>query len=440
MRMYDLIQKKKKGDALSKEEISFMITEYVKGEIPDYQMSAMLMAICLNGMNSNEIGDLTYSMAHSGDLVDLSMISGIKVDKHSTGGVGDKTTLIVGPIVAALGVKVAKMSGRGLGHTGGTIDKLESIPGMKLDLNQKEFLNIVKTTGISVVSQSGNLAPADKKLYALRDVTATVDSIPLIASSIMSKKLAAGCDAILLDVKCGSGAFMKTKEEAIILGETMVSIGEYNGRKTKALITEMDIPLGNCIGNSLEVLEAIEVLKGKGPKDLLEVCVELSAHMLHLGNKGKVEQCREMARKAIDDGSALKCFEDMIKMQGGNSSFIWKEGVLAKGKYEKKVVAKTSGYIQSMDTTKMGIACCALGAGRLKKEDSIDYGAGIYLSKKVYDYVEKGQEIAIMYSSKEEFFKNAEDLIQEAYVIGPEKVEEKPLILGIVGGENEGTL
>ncbi|MBQ6834590.1 MAG: thymidine phosphorylase, partial [Lachnospiraceae bacterium] len=330
MRMYDLIMKKRNGEALTKQEIDYMITEYVAGEIPDYQMSAFLMAVYFNGMTEEETVTMTQAVAHSGDMVDLSAIEGIKVDKHSTGGVGDKTTLIITPMVAACGVKVAKMSGRGLGHTGGTVDKLESIPGFQTAIDQERFFEIVNETGLSVIGQSGNMTPADKKLYALRDVTATVDSIPLIAVSIMSKKLAAGSDAILLDVKTGSGAFMKTVDDSIALAREMVSIGENAGRKTAALITDMDIPLGNNIGNSLEVIEAVETLQGNGPEDLTEVCLQLAGNMLYLAGKGTIEECIAMAKKTIEDGSALERLVAMVEAQGGDSSVI-----LDTGKFEK---------------------------------------------------------------------------------------------------------
>ncbi len=322
MRMYDLIMKKRNGGVLTDAEIEFMIDGYVKGDVPDYQMSAMLMAIWFKGMNAHETTELTKVMAKSGDMIDLSAIQGKKVDKHSTGGVGDKTTLIAAPIVAACGGKVAKMSGRGLGHTGGTVDKLEAIPGYRTALDRREFFDIVNKHGVSVIGQSGNLAPADKKLYALRDVTATVDSIPLIASSIMSKKLAAGSDCILLDVKTGSGAFMKTLDDSIKLAQTMVSIGEGAGRRTVALITDMDTPLGHAIGNSLEVTESMDVLKGHGPKDLTEVSLQLAENMLYLVGKGTIEECRAMAEKSIADGSSFECFASMVEAQGGDSSVL----------------------------------------------------------------------------------------------------------------------
>ena len=326
MRMYDLIEKKKHGEELTKEEIMAMIKGYVDGSVPDYQMSSMLMAIYFQGMTEEETANLTIAMAHSGDMVDLSGIEGIKVDKHSTGGVGDKTTLVIAPIVAACGGKIAKMSGRGLGHTGGTIDKMEAIPGMRTALTEEEFFSTVNKVGLSVVGQSGNLAPADKKLYALRDVTATVDSIPLISSSIMSKKLASGSDRILLDVKTGSGAFMRTLDDSIELAKRMVAIGEHAGRRTMAVITDMDIPLGNGIGNSIEVKEAIETLKGNGPKDFSEVCLILASNMLYLSGKGELDKCKDMVEEAVKNGSALSKLAAMVEAQGGDSSVIYEIG------------------------------------------------------------------------------------------------------------------
>ena len=322
MRMYDIIAKKRDGGELTEEEIKFFIRGYVAGEIPDYQASALLMAIYFKGMTAKETAQLTMSMANSGETVDLSSIDGIKVDKHSTGGVGDKTTLIVAPIVASLGVRVAKMSGRGLGHTGGTIDKLESIPGMQTSIDREEFFSIVRKVGVSVIGQSGNLVPADKKLYALRDVTATIDSIPLIASSIMSKKIAAGSDCILLDVKTGSGAFMKTFDDSIRLAEAMVSIGEHVGRRTVALITDMDRPLGDAIGNSLEVCEACETLKGRGPNDLATVCTELAANMLYLAGKGTVGECRKAAADQMKNGAGFAKLKEMVAAQGGDTAVL----------------------------------------------------------------------------------------------------------------------
>ncbi len=396
MRMYDLIMKKRNGEALTKEEIQYMITEYVDGRIPDYQMSAFLMAGYFQGMTEEETLAMTLAVAHSGDMVDLSGIEGMKVDKHSTGGVGDKTTLIIAPIVASCGVKVAKMSGRGLGHTGGTVDKMESIPGMQTSLDRDRFFEVVNKTGLSVIGQSGNLAPADKKLYALRDVTATVDSIPLIAVSIMSKKLAAGNDGILLDVKTGSGAFMKTVEDSIALAKEMVSIGENAGKKMTALITNMDIPLGHNIGNSLEVIEAVQTLKGQlakemvsigenagkkmtalitnmdiplghnignslevieavqtlkghGPKDLTEVCLQLASNMLYLSAKGTIEECRQMSEEAISSGRALDRLIAMVEAQGGDADVIRDTDKFAKASYQREVLADKDGYITHMN-------------------------------------------------------------------------------------------
>ena len=402
MRMYDLIETKKRGGALTKDEIAYMVRGFVDGGISDYQMSAMLMAIYFQGMNDQEITYLTLEMAHSGDMVDLSPIEGIKVDKHSTGGVGDKTTLVAGPMVASLGVKVAKMSGRGLGHTGGTVDKLESIPGFKTAIPREEFFDIVNRNGIAVIGQSGNMVPADKKLYALRDVTATVDSIPLIASSIMSKKLAAGSDSIVLDVKTGSGAFMKTLEESISLAQKMVSIGCLAGRRCCALITNMDIPLGYAIGNSLEMTEAIRTLKGEGPEDLTRVCLELAANMLHMAGKGTVEECRGMPEESIHDGSALKCLASMVKAQGGDESFIWKPEQFESPSCTYEVKAPEEGYISHMDTEGIGIASVLLGAGRNTKEDAIDYGAGIILKKKYGEKVMPGDVLAVLYADSQE--------------------------------------
>lgn len=428
MRMYDVIAKKRNGETLSEEEIRFMIDGYVKGEIPDYQMSAMLMAIYLNGMNDKETATLTSEVAHSGDMVDLSPIEGIKVDKHSTGGVGDKTTLVVAPIVAACGVKVAKMSGRGLGHTGGTVDKMESIPGMRTTLTEEEFFQVVNNTGLSVIGQSGNLAPADKKLYALRDVTATVDSIPLIAASIMSKKLAAGSDCILLDVKTGSGAFMKTLDDSITLAEKMVAIGEHAGKKTMALITNMDIPLGSLIGNSLEVIEAVDTLKGDGPEDLTEVCLQLASGMLFLAGKGDLSACRAMAEKTIADGSALKRLIAMVEAQGGDSSVIKDTSLFQKAPFKLEVKSPKGGYITHMDTERCGIASSMLGAGRITKESEIDFAAGIALKKKVGQSVAEGEVMAVLYTSQEELFLASVEEFISAVTISDEKPATEPLI------------
>ena len=428
MRMYDLIMKKRNGGTLENSEIEDMIQGYVKGEIADYQMSAMLMAIWFKGMSDAEITQLTMAMARSGDWIDLSAIEGKKVDKHSTGGVGDKTTLIVGPIVAACGGKVAKMSGRGLGHTGGTVDKLESIPGYRTELTRQEFFDIVRTCGISLIGQSGNLAPADKKLYALRDVTATVDSIPLIASSIMSKKLAAGSDCILLDVKTGSGAFMKTLEDSIKLAETMVTIGEGAGRRTVALITDMDVPLGKAVGNSLEVMESMDVLKGRGPADLTEVSLRLASDMLCLVGKGTLPECRKLAEKAIRDGSAFETFCAMVKAQGGEDGVLRDYGKFKKAPYQRDILAREEGYIVKMNAEKCGTASVVLGAGRETKESGIDFSAGLLIERKYGDAVKKGDVLATLYTSKEDTLEAAERLYCEALAIGAEPPEEKPLV------------
>lgn len=428
MRMYDLIMKKKHGEVLTEQEIQFMIDGYVKGEIPDYQMSAMLMAIWFKGMNDLEITELTKTMAKSGDMIDLSAISGKKVDKHSTGGVGDKTTLIVAPIVAACGGKVAKMSGRGLGHTGGTVDKLEAIPGYRTVLDRQEFFDTVNKCGVSVIGQSGNLAPADKKLYALRDVTATVDSIPLIASSIMSKKLAAGSDCILLDVKTGSGAFMKTLDDSIKLAQTMVAIGEGAGRRTVALITDMDTPLGFGIGNSIEVMESMDVLKGHGPADLAEVSLQLAANMLYLVGKGTPEECRTMAEKAIADGSAFETFCTMVKAQGGDDAVLRDYEKFVKAPYKADILAERDGYIVQMNAEEVGVTSVVLGAGRETKESDIDFSAGLILHKKYGDAVKKGDSLVTLYTSKEESLKEAERMYREAVIIGDNQPAKEPLV------------
>ncbi len=429
MRIYDIIAKKRDGNKLSEEEIKFFVNGYVDGSIADYQMSSLLMAIYLNGMDAKETTVLTDCMAKSGDMIDLSSIPGIKVDKHSTGGVGDKTTLIISPIVAACGVPVAKMSGRGLGHTGGTIDKMESIPGVKVYLDREKFFENVKKIGLSVVGQTGNLVPADKKLYALRDVTATVESIPLIASSIMSKKIAAGADCILLDVKCGSGAFMKTKEKSAELAKMMVSIGEGVGRNTIALITDMDKPLGYAIGNSLEIKEVCEVLKGDGPKDLREVCLSLAANMLFLAGKGELSECMKMACEALDSGLAYNKFKDMVVAQGGNGEFIDDTEKFKKAEIIKNVTCQKSGYINHIDTEKCGIAAMVLGAGREKKESSIDYSAGIVLKKQLGDYVNTGEVLAELHSSTPEKIQEGEKKLLEAVSVSADKPEISPAII-----------
>ena len=428
MRMYDIIAKKRDGLELSEAEISYLIQGYVKGDIPDYQMASFLMAVYFQGMTEKETLFMTNEVACSGDMVDLSPIEGIKVDKHSTGGVGDKTTLIIAPIVAACGVKVAKMSGRGLGHTGGTVDKLEAIPGYQTSLSREDFFRVVNETGLSVIGQSGNLAPADKKMYALRDVTATVDSIPLIAVSIMSKKLAAGSDCILLDVKTGSGAFMKTLDDSIALAQEMVKIGENAGRKTIALITDMDTPLGEAIGNSLEVTEAVNTLRGNGPEDLTQVCLQLAANMMVLAGLGTLEECLSKAKQAIKDGSALERLAAMTKAQGGDNSVIYDTNCFAKAPYQKEILAKEDGIIQAMDTEKCGIASVLLGAGRETKDSPVDLTAGILLHKKTGDMVKKGDVLATMFTSKEELFASAENKYDSAITIGNFEVTRKPLV------------
>lgn len=432
MRMYDLIMKKRDGGELTGEELCWMVDGYVSGEIPDYQMSAMLMAVYFRGMTGQETALFTDAVAHSGDMVDLSPIEGIKVDKHSTGGVGDKTSLIVAPVAAACGLKVAKMSGRGLGHTGGTVDKLESIPGMRMDIGREEFFEIVRKTGLAIIGQSGNLAPGDKKLYALRDVTATVDSIPLIAASIMSKKLAAGSDCIVLDVKTGSGAFMKTTEDSAALAEQMVAIGEHAGRRTAALITDMDRPLGNNIGNSLEIAEAVDTLKGRGPKDLTEVSLNLAANMLYLAGKGTLDECLDEAEAALRSGRALEKFKDMVRAQGGDTGVIEDTGRLAAAPYVYKVTAGESGWLVHMDTQECGTVSVMLGAGRKTKEDTIDPSAGIILRKKTGDQVSRGDVLAELYASEEALFEEAAKRFLAAVKIGPQKPKDRPLILARV--------
>lgn len=437
MRMYDIITKKKNGEALSAEEINFVVKGFTSGEIPDYQMSALLMAVCLKGMTKEETGRLTLAMAHSGDIVDLSRINGIKVDKHSTGGVGDKTTLIISPIVASLGVPVAKMSGRGLGHTGGTIDKLESINGLKTSFSKEQFIEIVNSAGLCIAGQSGNLAPADKKIYALRDVTATVDSIPLIAASIMSKKIAAGSDCILLDVKTGSGAFMKTLDDSVALARAMVDIGEVVGRKTVALITEMDIPLGYAIGNSLEIIEVIETLKGNGPKDLTAVCVRLAKEMLVLSGKFKPDDCERLITDTMKSGKALETLMKMVEKQGGDKRFIADTSLFEKAKIAYEVKAPKSGYIYKMNATDCGIASCMLGAGRETEKSVIDFSAGIVLKAKTGDFVNQGDVLATLHTSDMEKAKNAETALCDSYVISGEKPNAHKLIYARVDKDGE---
>ena len=428
MRMYDIIKKKRDGQELSTEEINFFIEGVTSGEIPDYQTSALCMAIYFKGMNDRETSDLTFAVRDSGDRLDFSEIDGIRVDKHSTGGVGDKTSLVVAPIVASLGVKVAKMSGRGLGHTGGTIDKLEAIEGFKTTLSDEDFIKQVNDIGFAIVGQSRQFAPADKKLYALRDVTATVDSMPLIAASIMGKKLAADDDCIVLDVKTGSGSFMKTVEDSKKLASLMVNIGKRAGKKMVALITNMDRPLGYAIGNALEVIEAVETLNGRGPADFTEVCLTLAAHMLNLAGRGSVAECRKMAQKAIDDKSALNKLIETVKAQGGNAKLIENTENFKKAKYSHSVKSTKTGYVSSVDTEAYGLASLALGAGRNTIEDKIDYSAGIILKRKTGDYVEEGEEIAVLYSDNEKSFANAEKILLDATKIHHKKPADEPLV------------
>ena len=393
MRMYDIIEKKKNKLSLTKEEIEFFVNGYVFNEIPDYQVSSLLMAIVLNGMDDLEVANLTLAMANSGDKLNLNFNT---VDKHSTGGVGDKTTLIVTPIVACLDCKVAKMSGKGLGYTGGTIDKLESIPGFKVQLDNKEFVNQINNINLAIISQTENIAPADKKIYALRDVTATVESIPLIASSIMSKKIASGSKNLVLDIKVGSGAFMKDVDSAKKLGETMVSIGKIASINTVAILSNMNEPLGNNIGNNLEVLEAIEVLKGNGPKDLIDISIELASHMVSITKGIDYIAAKEKVIEVLNNGTALNKFYDLIKYQGGDISKLSHNS-----KYEYKIYSKINGYITKMDTAKIGKISSMLGAGRIKKDDTIDYAAGIVLNKKINDYVNINDLLATLYTDKE---------------------------------------
>ena len=432
MRMYDIIKKKRDGGELSTAEIQYFIKGVSDGSIPDYQISALCMAIYFEGMSVRETCDLTFAVRDSGDKLDFSSINGIRVDKHSTGGVGDKTSLVVAPIVASFGVKVAKMSGRGLGHTGGTIDKLEAIEGFKTTLSDADFIKQVNDIGFAIVGQSKQFAPADKKLYALRDVTATVDSMPLIAASIMGKKLAADDDCIVLDVKTGSGSFMKSVEKSTELARLMVDIGKSAGKKMVALITNMDRPLGYAIGNSLEVIEAVETLLGHGPEDFTEVCLTLAGHMLSLAGKGSVESCIEMAKQAIADGSAYNKFMEVVARQGGNTKLIENTANFAKANYSYSVRCKKRGYISKVDTESYGLASLALGAGRNTAEDAIDYSAGIILNKKTGDFVEDGEAIATLYSNDKTAFARAEEVLLSATEITDVKPKEEPLIYNIV--------
>ncbi len=427
-RMYDIITKKKQGEPLTEGEIRFFVEHYTKGNIPHEQASALCMAICFRGMTLEETAILTDAMARSGDTVDLSHFGDLSVDKHSTGGVGDKTTLIVAPLVASLGGKVAKMSGRGLGHTGGTVDKLESISGYRTDLSPAEFSQISEQVGVCVVGQSGDLAPADKKLYALRDVTATVDSIPLIASSIMSKKLAGGAKSIVLDVKCGSGAFMKTYEEAKSLADTMVAVGKACGRNVCALITDMDVPLGTCIGNILEVKEAIRILRGEQKDDLYRVCIALASHMLSLCRGISVENAAALCETALNDGRAFAKFAEWITAQGGDASVLYDPSLFPVAEISKTLYALEEGYLSHMDTCGIGISACLLGAGRTKKEDSIDLSAGIELCAKTGKYVKKGDPLAVLYTNDAALLARGEEVFLQSLTFTNTPLAGKPLI------------
>lgn len=432
MTAYDIIDKKKRGKELSAEEMKYLIGGYVEGKIPDYQVSAWLMAVYYQGMSDRELLTLTNIMAKSGEQVDLSAIEGIKIDKHSTGGVGDKVTLAVAPIVAACGVKVAKMSGRGLGFTGGTIDKLEAIPGLRTDISEEQFFRMVNQIGLAVMGQSANIAPADKKLYALRDVTATVDSIPLIASSVMSKKLAAGSDKIVLDVTVGSGAFMKDVEEAINLAEKMVAIGEGAGRETVAILTNMDVPLGIAVGNTIEIMEAIDTLQGNGPEDFLEVCRIIAGTMLELAGVGTQQECIAKVNQVIEDGSALHKLTEMITAQGGDADYIYHPEKFETAKITKHLLAWQDGYVSKMNAEECGKAAVLLGAGRAVKEDSIDMTAGIRFYKKTGARVSKGDILATVYTSEECRAEAALEKIKASYQISEEAVAEQKAVLGYV--------
>lgn len=438
MRAYELIMKKRNGKILSKEEINYFVEGYTKGNIPDYQASALAMAIYFQGLDERETADLTMAMVNSGDKIDLSSIEGIKVDKHSTGGVGDTTTLVLAPWIAAAGVPMAKMSGRGLGHTGGTLDKLESIPGFNISIGGQEFIDSVNTIGVAVVGQTGNLVPADKKLYALRDVTATVENIPLIAASIMSKKIAAGADAIVLDVKVGSGAFMKTKEEAFQLARAMVDIGTTVGRRTVAVITNMDQPLGNAIGNVLEVKEAIDILQGRGPSDLHELCIVLGSYMLQLaGVVPDVKAGRKRLFEVLEEGLALTKLKEMIHNQQGDSRVIDNPALLSKSKYVKELKSKINGYVNLIEAQEIGLSAMMMGAGRETKEDIIDYSAGVILKKKIGDTVEVGETLAVLYSNNEDKITQVEKRIASAFEIGKEKEKSRPLVYGVVTADGD---
>ncbi|MGM0834853.1 MAG: pyrimidine-nucleoside phosphorylase [Bacillota bacterium] len=428
MRMVDVIEKKRDGKELTTEEIQFVVNGFTDGSIPDYQMSAFAMATYFKGMSDQERADLTMSMVHSGDTIDLSAIEGIKVDKHSTGGVGDTTTLVLAPLVAAVGVPVAKMSGRGLGHTGGTIDKLEAVPGFHVEIDNQEFIDYVNKNKVAVIGQSGNLTPADKKLYALRDVTATVNSIPLIASSIMSKKIAAGADAIVLDVKTGAGAFMKDLDEAKKLAKAMVDIGNNVGRRTMAVISDMSQPLGYAIGNALEIKEAIDTLRGKGPKDLEELCLVLGSYMVLLAEKAStLEEARGMLEEVIRSGAAIETLKTFLEAQGGDSSVVDNPEKMPQAKYVVELEAKEAGVVSEIVADSVGTAAMLLGAGRATKESEIDLAVGIVLRKKIGDKVEAGESLATIHSNQEDLVKVKEKLYESIKVVSGD-VTVPPLV------------
>lgn len=428
MRMYDIIHKKRCGLALDEAEIRFFVEGYTRGDIPDYQASALCMAICCRGMTSGETAVLTDAIMRSGDVVDLSMFGDLSVDKHSTGGVGDKTSLIVAPVVASLGGKMAKMSGRGLGHTGGTVDKLESIAGYRTSMTREEFIETVKNVGVCVVGQSGDLAPADKKLYALRDVTATVDCVPLIASSIMGKKLAAGAKSIVLDVKAGSGAFMKTVDDAGKLADEMIRVGTMCGRNVRALVTNMDIPLGHNVGNSLEVVEAVRVLRGEQKGDLYEICVALASNLVSMFKKISAQESQLMVAKSIESGAAFAKMKEWIAAQGGDVSMIEDTSKLPRAPYSREIASPCDGYISHMNTEGIGLCASLLGAGRVNKGDSIDFGAGIELAKKTGDYVGKGEKIATLHASNEALFADAKEKFLSSLEFSDKKTGKPQLI------------
>ena len=433
MRMYDLILKKKSGEELTNQEIEYMINEYTKGSIPDYQMSAMMMAICFKGMTPEETKNLTLAMAHSGDTLDLSAIEGIKVDKHSTGGVGDKTSLVLGPMVASLGVAVAKMSGRGLGHTGGTIDKLESFTGFTTGISKETFIKNVNEIHMAIAGQTADLAPADKKLYALRDVTGTVDQLSLIASSIMSKKLASGADAIVLDVKTGDGAFMKTLEDSKVLAKAMVSIGKLAGKNMAAIISDMDQPLGNAVGNVLEVKEAIDTLHGNGPKDLEELVFTLGSYMVVAAQKADtLEEARAKLQQTIKDGSAFETFKKFVVAQGGCEDEVIHPEKLVSAKYIEDVICDTNGYVAKIQTEEIGRISLLLGGGRETKESEIDLAVGVVLGKKRGDAVHTGDVLATIHANDKEKLAQAKERLRKAYKIVKEVVEEEPIIKEVI--------